>query len=248
MKMWKTLLIIFFFWISNLAFAVTILIDPGHGGEDLGAHRKSSKMFEKELALQISKRIYKRLKKDYSVFLTRSVDRTVTLNERAEMAERVKADLFISVHINSSSKRKAASGFETYYLDNHQDAAIKKVEMIENKNISDEELVINNILTDLVIERTAVSSKKLASEIHKKIPRFLGQRYKMINRGIKPGLFYVLALSKRPAVLLEVGFISNRKESKKLTSRKFQEQYAKGVVSGIKEYFNTASKKKPALF
>ena len=119
------------------AEAFTILIDPGHGGEEDGAvattqgENPTRIIKEKDIALSISKRIFELLQaKNYSVFLTRSIDRTVTLPERAAIAEKTRADLFISVHINSSPEGGAV-GFETYYLDNHNDVAIKKVEKTE---------------------------------------------------------------------------------------------------------------------
>ncbi len=129
--------ICFLLHFSN-ASGITILIDPGHGGDEDGAvattvgENPPRMIKEKDIALDISKKIFEKLKKEnYSVFLTRSIDRTVSLAERAAIAEKTKADLFISVHINSSSEAGAV-GFETYYLDNHDDVAIKKVEKTEN--------------------------------------------------------------------------------------------------------------------
>ena len=235
-------------------FALTILIDPGHGGQDHGAktklkvNKKVIEIKEKDLALTVSKKIHRILKKKgVNVYLTRSIDRTVSLEERAELADKIKADLFISVHINASSSKKAG-GFETYYLDNHKDDVVKKIESIENKNLKGEELVINSILTDLVIERTAPSSKKLAGRIHKKIVKNIGGKYKMKNRGIRPGLFYVLALTKRPGVLLEVGFLSNQKELSKIMNNRFQERFASSVAQGILEYIRAYNKATPILF
>ena len=234
----------------NLGFAQTILIDPGHGGEDKGAssRNKGKKIFEKDIALDISKKLFKKLKANgYQVYLTRSIDREVSLEKRAELAEKVKADLFISIHLNSSNKN-TSNGFEIYYLDNHVDKAIKKVEELENKNWTGEKMIINNILTDLVIERTGKSSKKLARLIHKSVMRKVKKRYKFKDRGFKPGLFFVLALSKRPAALIEVGFISNKNELKKMSSKLFQGRFADAIVRGIKKYFFNKAIKKRSFF
>lgn len=248
-----------FFMISILFFVIptwgfTILIDPGHGGEDNGARaryyygkKKWRMVKEKDIALSLAKKIHSELgKRKFKSYLTRSVDRTVTLAERAELAEKIKADLFISVHINAS-EGKSGRGFETYYLDNHNDSAIKKVEAIENKDLKGEALIVNKILTDLVIDRTVKSSKGLATSIHGQIQRLVGRRYKLRDRGVKPGLFYVLALTKRPAILLEVGFLSNSKELKKLLNPKFQQRYAKAVANGIASYIKKQKKLGPAL-
>lgn len=222
--------------------ALTILIDPGHGGEEDGAvastvtENPPRVIKEKDLALEISKRIHELLRqKNYSVYLTRSLDRTVTLPERAAIAEKTKADLFISVHINSSPEAGAV-GFETYYLDNHDDVAIKKVEKTENIQREGENVVVQQILVDLVVEQTVKTSKPLAESIHQELKQKVGGKYKIPSRGVKPGLFFVLALSKRPGVLLEVGFISTQKERARMMNPKFQEDYAKAVVAGIENY------------
>jgi N-acetylmuramoyl-L-alanine amidase len=99
-----------------------------------------------------------------------------------------------------------------------------------------------------VIDRTAPQSKKLADCIHGQFKRSVVKRFKMVDRGVKPGLFYVLALSKIPAVLLEVGFISNEREMKKLTSSKFQNSYAGAVSRGILKYVKSVKKESVPLF
>ncbi len=250
--MQKILILTFILLIhSQSLLALTILIDPGHGGEEDGATAQTVSenppriIKEKDLSLEFSKRIYDYLqKKNYSVFLTRSMDRTVTLPERAGIAEKTKADLFISVHINSSPEAGAV-GFETYYLDNHDDVAIKKVERTENIQNSGDNIVVQQILIDLVVEQTVQTSKPLAENIHSILKQTVGKKYSLPSRGIKPGLFYVLALSKRPGVLLEIGFISTQKERARMMNPKFQDDYAKAVVVGI-ENFIKKQKKRPA--
>jgi len=239
---------------SDFAFSQVILIDPGHGGEDCGAktvYKKKSKqktgkeICEKDLALRIAKKIQHKLKKDFRVYLTRSLDRTLTLQERADLADKIKADIFVSVHLNSAHT-KSGHGYETYYLDNHTDEAVKKIESIENRDAKGDQLIINQILADLVIQRTAPSSKKLATLIHKNVTKRVKRKFKLADRGIKPALFYVLALSKRPSVLLEAGFLSNDKDIEKILSDSFQNRYADGVAKGIKSYFK--KKKKLPIF
>lgn len=239
------------------SFAFVILIDPGHGGEELGAisrvwkktkkGKKTVNIYEKTLTLKLAKKVKKHLEKKYTTYLTRSFDRTVTLNERANMADTVKADLFISIHFNSSTENQS-HGFETYYLDNHADVAIKKVEDIENKYLDGAEKTVNQILIDLVIQKTVSSSKKLANSIHDDLSLTIPKKFKMKDRGIKPGLFYVLALSKRPGVLIEAGFMSNAKELRKVKSDKFLEVYAKSISKGIVDYLKTLPPKDIPLF
>lgn len=240
-------------------WAQTILIDPGHGGDDHGAkgvvYKKTRKgkvrkrvYFEKDLVLELSKKIAKKLKKKkYNVFLSRSIDRTISLEDRALMAEKVSADLVISIHMNSVFN-KVSNGFETYYLDNHDDKAIRRLEEIENKGLKGDKLIIQQILNDLVIQRTVHRSKSLARNIHKYIGKSLRRRYRMKDRGIKPGSFYILALSKRPGILLEVGFLSCQKELLKMKSKRFQDMYAEAIAKGIQGYYRSNKAKNPSLF
>lgn len=247
-----------FLLVSLPASSFVVLIDPGHGGDELGAishvvtynkkgKKSTKKIYEKDLSLELAKRIQTKLMNKVSVYLTRSFDRTVSLDERAEMAETVKADLFISIHFNSATESKY-HGFETYYLDNHNDKAIAKVEKIENTNTSGEEKEINQILIDLVISKTVKSSKKLASLVHKNISQKIKRKYKRKDRGVKPGLFYVLALSKRPGVLIEAGFMSNPKEIFKLKSKNYLDDYAEGVARGIMAFYRQSPKRDVPLF
>lgn len=226
----------FLFLIFTNAQATVVLVDPGHGGEELGAVAKlhGKNIFEKDLSLRLSTKIRERLSKKTSTFLTRSLDRTVGLQERADLADLVKADLFLSIHFNSSSNSRS-NGFELYYLDNKSNAATQKVEKLENITLKGEELIINQILVDLVIQQTVSHSKKLASDVHSQVRPVL-KKYKIADRGIKPGLFYVLALSKRPGLLIEVGFMSNHNELKKINSENFLDEMAQAIADGVFDY------------
>lgn len=229
----------FLFIFSSSSFAKVVLIDPGHGGEEVGAvgHldlKKQRRIYEKDLALRLSKKIKEELSKKTSAYLTRSVDRLVTLQERADLADLVKADLFLSIHFNSSTNNKS-QGFEIYYLDNNSNVAANKVERAENLNLKGEELIVNQILVDLVVQQTVTYSRQLASLVHENVKPTV-KKHKMIDRGIKPGLFYVLALSKRPGLLVEVGFVSNQGELKKVNEDRFLDEMAKSISAGVLAY------------
>ena len=240
------------------ALAFVVLVDPGHGGREVGAKGKlllkNSKgktyaraIYEKDLSLKLAVKVKKILDEYFTVYLTRSFDRKVSLQDRANMADTVKADLFISIHFNGSTQETSA-GFETYYLDNHQDKAIKKVEDIENKDLKGEDKIINQILIDLVIEKTVSSSKKLANLIHGELDEKIGKKFKIKNREVKPGLFYVLALSKRPGVLIEAGFLTNPVEAKKLNSETYLNNYALAISEGVIKYQQSLPKRDLPLF
>ena len=227
--------------IFSNAWGRIILIDPGHGGSDLGTQGnlktpKNQKIYEKDLALKMAKILQQELQKNYQVYLTRTNDTYVSLDARAKMADTVKADLFISLHFNSNADR-SAQGIETFYLDNHNDVAVKKVEDLENVELEGKSTVINHILIDLAIKLTTKESKQLAKLIHNQSVNFLSSKYKIRNRGSKAGLLYVLALSKRPGVLIEGGFMSNSLEMNRIYQDKFLQSYAAGIRSGIDLYF-----------
>ena len=230
-----------FLILLQVAQAKVVLIDPGHGGEEAGAvghldAKKTRKIFEKDLSLRLSKKIKDELSKSTTTYLTRSLDRAVTLQERADLADLVKADLFLSIHFNSSTNAKS-HGFELYYLDNNSNAAATKVEKSENLNLKGEELIVNQILVDLVVQQTVRHSKELANLVHEKVKPVI-KLSKIDDRGIKPGLFYVLALSKRPGLLVEVGFVSNPGELHKVNEDKFLDNMAKAISAGVMAFIN----------
>lgn len=237
----KICIFLFFFCFSCLA--KTILIDPGHGGTDLGTQglvinkKNKQRIFEKDLALRMAFYVKTELQKKHQVYLTRTNDSYVSLDARAKMADTIKADLFISLHFNSNAD-KSAEGIETFYLDNHNDVAVKKVEDIENVGLEGKSTVINHILIDLAIKLTTKQSKKLAQDLHKFTISTISKKYKIKNRGVKAGLLYVLALSKRPGVLIEAGFMSNSKEMQRIQQDIFLELYAQGISKGIDQYFS----------
>lgn len=236
---------------SREVMALTVLIDPGHGGDDTGAKSFPSKngqqILEKDLAMQISKKLYNKLKPFHSVYLTRSIDRNVTLQERSDLAEKIKADIFVSIHLNSSTQ-KESRGVEVYYLDNHNDIAVKKVENLENQMPAGEDQQIKHVLIDLVIGQTVEQSKMLAKYIQQNIKKKMAVKYKLKDRGVRAGLFYVLALSKRPGVLIEAGFMSNPEEIKKINTGLFQEEMASSILEGILQFSQSKKKSKVSLF
>lgn len=234
----RTLVFFITIILSVPAMAKVVLIDPGHGGEEIGAvgRFKKRKIFEKDLSLRLAKKIRDELSKHTVAYLTRSLDRTVTLQERADLADLIKADLFLSIHFNSSTNAKS-HGFELYYLDNNSNAAAQKVERAENLNLKGEELIVNQILVDLVVQQTVKHSKELANAVHNSVSPVV-KRHKITNRGIKPGLFYVLALSKRPGLLVEAGFVSNPNELSVIQQEKYLNEMAKGISSGVLKFIN----------
>ena len=225
---------------KGLNYIKTIVIDPGHGGSDRGA-RGPSGLLEKNVTLTIAKELKAIIKRNLPVrvILTRTEDINLSLEERASIANNQKADMFISIHANASY-RKSAHGSETYFLSLHSsDEEIRRLAYFENnsdkleneilpENIED----IKLILWDLAQTSYLKQSSQLAEFIQNELNYLLGTT----NRGVKQAPFKVLSNVAMPAVLIEVAFISNPEEEKKLSSPKFQHQVALAIYRGIINY------------
>ncbi len=225
---------------KQLALGISrIIIDPGHGGRDYGAPGYLKGVHEKNVVLQISRRLAKKIRRELNcqVFMTRNSDRFLTLEERTAIANTKNADLFISIHTNSHRNRRAF-GIETYFLNLATDDEAIRVAAIENatstKNISD----LQNILYDLVQNAKINESSRLAGHVQGSMINHLKRkRYSRINdKGVKQAPFYVLLGAQMPSVLIEASFISNPRECKRLINPKYQERLCEAIVDGIKQY------------
>jgi N-acetylmuramoyl-L-alanine amidase len=219
--------------------AFTVVLDPGHGGEQEGAISPAGTK-EKDLALDIARRIAARLKRDGAkVILTRSGDIGVPLANRAAIATAIRADLFVSVHLNSmptAEQRRSSRGVETYFLsadasDTHASAvaARENADRLAGEPEPDPADPVAAILDDLEDAASLRGSSRLAYAVHERLVDRLGVE----DRGVKQAPFYVLAGARMPAVLLEVGFISHEDEARRLATREYQDRIAEAVTEGI---------------
>jgi len=217
----------------------TIVIDPGHGGKDPGAIGPNGTK-EKDLVLKMAHRLAKELHKNLRarVILTRYHDVFLPLDERTAIANREKADLFISIHCNAALKRRTR-GFEIYFLsDEASDEEAQAVANMENSVIALEEkkekgTELSSILWSLAMNQFMDESYQLCSLISLEVDNKLKIRN---NRGVKQAGFRVLRGAKMPAILVEAGFISNRPEERKLTSGKFHNELVECIFAGVKKY------------
>jgi N-acetylmuramoyl-L-alanine amidase len=225
---------------KQLALGVNcIVIDPGHGGRDFGASGYLKGVYEKDVVLKIAKGLAKKIRKELQceVFLTRTRDRYLTLEERTAIANTKNADLFISIHTNAARSRRAF-GIETYFLNLATDDESILVAARENatstKNISD----LQTILSDLMQNAKINESSRLAGHVQTALCNCLKKnKYSRINnKGVKQAPFYVLLGAQMPAILIETSFISNPKECKRLINSKYQERLCEAIVDGIKKY------------
>ncbi len=217
-----------------------IVIDPGHGGKDPGCSFRGG-VKEKHIVLSIAKLLAKKIEKKIGceVILTRSTDTFLSLERRTAIANMKKADLFISLHINAHKNRKIW-GLETYFLNMATDERAVMVAARENatseKNISD----LQAILNDLMLNTKIHESSRLAHEVHKGMISLVSRRYKRARSlGVKQAPFYVLIGAQMPAILVEAGFLSNSTERKRLVSKKYQDNVAEGIFSGIRAYIKS---------
>lgn len=217
-----------------------IVIDPGHGGKDPGC-KMPGKYSEKNITLALAERLAKRLRKEIGcqVYLTRNNDTFLTLEQRTAIANMKKADLFISLHVNAHEDARI-HGLETYFLNMAIDQDGVMIAARENatseKSISD----LQTILNDLMMNTKIRESRRLAYQVQEGMIAGTGNRYKGIRSlGVKQAPFYVLIGAQMPAVLVEVGFLSNRTERKRLTSKTYQERLAAGISGGIKSYIES---------
>ena len=216
-----------------------IVIDPGHGGKDPGAIGRSG-LKEKDVTLRISKLLQKSLRKKTraKVILTRKRDVYIPLEERTAIANTVEADLFISVHVNASPRRKA-SGVETYYLDVSNDRRTIAVAARENAASTKATADLQYILRDLMRTANRNESSALATHIQDSLVGTLRKKYRSVNaNGVKGAPFYVLVRTNMPSILVEVSFISNAREEKRLKSEKYLHVIASGITEGVLDFIN----------
>jgi N-acetylmuramoyl-L-alanine amidase len=214
-----------------------IVIDPGHGGEDFGAVGPSGTK-EKDITLKIAKELNKLLKDDgrFKPVMTRQDDIFVPLSQRADLANSVGGDMFISIHANAA-KNKKATGAISFSLANAKSDQARAAASLENSSIrferpENQKLYNSDIdftLRDMVQSEYQRESVDLADLIEKNMVSETGIAY----RGVDQAGFFVLDKAYMPAVLLETAFISNRQDEKKLKSGSFQEKTARAIYDAI---------------
>ncbi|MBN1571178.1 MAG: N-acetylmuramoyl-L-alanine amidase [Acidobacteria bacterium] len=217
-----------------------IVLDPGHGGHDLGTVGPGG-LLEKDLVLSLALELQKLLQENLGaeVILTRYDDVFIPLEERTAIANRYKADLFISIHANSSRSR-SISGVETYYLDFAKTKADREIAARENATATNNIHELENLIKKIAQADKAAESRELALMVQ----RFLYSGAKRAipstqNRGVRCAPFIVLIDAKMPSILAEVAFLSNPSVEKLLKRSANQESLAKALFSGIEGYVKT---------
>jgi N-acetylmuramoyl-L-alanine amidase len=214
-----------------------IVVDPGHGGHDPGAIG-AGKTMEKDIVLAMGLKLAERLRSELGmdVVMTRSTDVFIPLEERTAIANKINADLFISIHANASLNRRT-TGIETYYLNLAKTDKAKQLAARENNTSLEKVSVLQGVLFDLMANSKINDSAHLADEVQKGTVKRVGGRYPAIrNNGVKQGPFYVLVGATMPSILVETAFISNEAEEKNLNDTTYQETTVEGIVDGVRNY------------
>lgn len=226
-----------------------VVIDPGHGGADSGTFggKGKAKILEKDIALGIAIRLEKVLNnpkftqtlgRKIKVVLTRYHDHEVSLDARSDLAHKLKADLFVSIHANSNPDKKV-EGIETYFLNNTDNESNSKLEEIENKSSQKyaksppASIVLRSVAADAMVE----SSRKAAQTIHRSLVTHLQQEdVTFRDRGVKQAMFYVLLDAQVPAVLIEAFYLSNAADASLVKEPESRQKIAEGIAKGILRY------------
>ena len=247
----KIYIFLLFIGFTLPTFAFTVVLDAGHGGNDAGAVGSFSK--EKNINLRYTLLVGDMIKKnipDAKVIYTRDKDVFVNLNERARIANKNKADLFISIHTNSS-KNSSANGMETFTLGVSKSKENMEVAMLENSVIKYEEdyetkyegfdpnSVDSYIMFEFMKDQYTDRSITCADLIQKGMIK----ASKRNDRGVRQAGFLVLRATTMPSVLVELGFISNKEEEKFLNNNDNQVKMATAIFNAIKEYKHELDKK-----
>ncbi|RXK04519.1 N-acetylmuramoyl-L-alanine amidase [Halarcobacter bivalviorum] len=218
-----------------------VVIDAGHGGKDVGAVGPN-KRYEKIAVFEVTKYLESYLKKrGYKVYLTRNKDRFIKVRNRTILANEKKADIFVSIHANAIGKAKAhkLEGIETFFLSPARSERAKRVAAKENssdvRNMSGS---TKKAFLESLNRPRITASHKLSIDIQRNMLFSTRKIHKdVIDGGVREGPFWVLVGAQMPSVLIELGYITHPKESKRLYNSKYQKALAEGIANGIDSYF-----------
>ncbi len=232
-----------------LAAPRVVVLDPGHGGTNLGARGQTVDVYEKKLALayaNLTATYLRRMMPSVKVVLTRTRDRYLTLTQRVRMANAAKAAVFVSIHLNACETH-IQKGFGTFILSRQaSDKEAARVAMKENdaRKVRTQARkpapggrgpTVSSIMSNLRHVGAHTASVRLAASVQKALTRARG---KALNRGIRQASFDVLMGLSMPGVLVEVGFIDHRKEGPELNTLKVQKAISLALAQAIVEHLS----------
>ncbi len=214
-----------------------VILDAGHGGRDIGASNK--RVREKDLTLSMTLRLREILKRmGYRVLMTRSKDKTVSLKQRTDFANKYKGDIFVSIHVDAAPIKRTPKvkyeGITVFYL------STKNTKRINNRRIvyRGKEVYTIREYKQMIGDKKRIYAKKLAIKVRNSVLRHLRKRYRDVNdKGIKRKPYWVLLATTMPSILVETGYISNKNEVERLQDKTYQSVLVYGIAKGINSYF-----------
>ncbi len=215
-----------------------IVLDAGHGGKDVGAVG-SKREYEKHLVLRIALKTGKILKqRGYRVYYTRTKDKFVRLRDRTKFANKKNADLFLSIHANAA-KKKTLHGVETFFLSPARSKRSKNVAALENRgDLEEMNYFSKQTFLNVLNREKIIQANKLALDVQQGILNRLRKKYGGVrDGGVREAPFWVLVGAQMPAILIEIGYITNYRERKRMFNSHYQNLIAKGIADGIDSYF-----------
>lgn len=219
-----------------------IVIDAGHGGHDPGTIGRGG-LQEKELVLDVALRLERLVRQDLGaeVILTRSTDVFIPLEERTAIANSRGADLFLSIHANSS-RNASAGGIETYFLsfaqNSHAEAVAARENAISPATLKD----LQNLVKAITLNSKIDESRDFAASVQERMVAGVRQEHVVRDRGVHTAPFYVLIGANMPAVLAEIAFVSNPQDEKRLKTPDYREILARSLLSGVKSYLEALNR------
>jgi N-acetylmuramoyl-L-alanine amidase len=213
-----------------------VVLDPGHGGDDPGTIGARG-LREKDVTLAVARDAKRRLEeRGFQVLLTRERDRTLSLEERTAFAEGARGDVFVSIHVNAAP-RPRVQGIETYYLDASNERHTLRVAARESGVAPAQLDDLQRVLAGFKVSEVGSHSAQLARSVHGEIVGGVREAYGSVDDlGVKRGPFHVLFLSDAPSVLVEIGFLSNPMEARRLRSKLYRAVVAEQLARGLSRY------------
>src|SRR6266550_390422 len=214
-----------------------IVIDAGHGGNDPGTNSPAL-LSEKDVTLDVAKRLSALLEKSgFEVVRTRTDDRSIPLRERAKLANDSDSDIFVSIHVNSIEQHQSEHGVETYYLGPTKDPSLTRLAADENRMSGYSVADLRKLLDGIYADARRDESQRLAAAVQGQLfTKLKANDRGLENWGVKRAPFIVLVATEMPAILAEVGCMSNANEVAMLRRPEYRQQIADAIFEGIHAY------------
>ncbi|HUP48468.1 MAG TPA: N-acetylmuramoyl-L-alanine amidase [Thermoanaerobaculia bacterium] len=235
--------------VPSAAFPLSVrrvVLDAGHGGNDPGATAPA--LTEKEITLDIGQRLRTILESNgFEVVATRADDQTIPLRDRARLANDSRGDIFVSIHVNAILDHTTSRGVETYYLGPTSDPSLTRLATAENSgsgySLADLRKLLDGVYADARRDESRQLARSVQQHLHSRLRR---SDPALENWGVKRAPFIVLVATEMPAVLAEVGCLSNHKEAAMLGRSEYRQEIAEALFHGIHAYAtaNDAPQKK----